>query len=366
MKHTHFCEDPTKIIPNRAESYRPAGEKKFNRDISQLAAQGSSSLFITAEDMGQWLINFQTGRVGGKSAFERMYQPGKLNGGKKIDYGFGVVLGDYHGARTISHGGAWAGYRSFVLHIPEKQFGVAILSNTSDMRESGLATKIADLYLGHSSPAKKPAIPATNSVAAGKIEPAVWDTYLGTYRLGSGWLLEITREGDHLNAQATHEDKFKMTPVSDTTFFVQAYGASVEFVRAKSGPTTHLLYKGIRAPRLELPKLSPPSLQAYVGDYWSEELRVAYRIEIRDGELGGRDRSGTWVRLLPTGSDRFDLDQGHASVQFTRNAASEIAELKFSGGRIRNVRFLRSTLPSRGKPAVEKASLASPVNSASH
>ncbi|HMJ64644.1 MAG TPA: serine hydrolase domain-containing protein, partial [Candidatus Binatia bacterium] len=306
MKHTHFCEDPTKLIPNRAESYSPAGEKKYNRNLSELAAQGSSSLFITAEDMGKWLINFQTERVGGRNAFGRMYEPGKLNGGKKLDfnYGFGVVLGDYHGARMISHGGAWAGYRSFVLHIPEKQFGVAILSNTSDMREAGIATKIADLYLGHSSPAKKPAAPATNSIAAGKIEPTLWDAYLGTYRLGSGWLLEITREGDHLNAQATHEDKFKMTPVSDTTFFVQAYGASVEFVRSKSGPTTHLLYKGIRAPRLELSKPTPTSLQVYVGDYWSEELRVAYRVEIRDGELGGRDRSGTWVRLLPTGPDR--------------------------------------------------------------
>jgi CubicO group peptidase (beta-lactamase class C family) len=347
MKHTHFCEDPTKLIPNRAESYSPAGERKFHRDLSQLAAQGSSSLFITAEDMGKWLINFQTEHVGGKSAFDRMYQPGKLNGGKKIDYGFGVGLGDYYGDRAITHGGAWAGYRSFVFHIPEKHFGVAILSNTSDMRESAIARKIVDLYLGHSSSAKEPVTPAPKSVAAGKIEPTLWDAYLGTYRLGSGWLLEITREGDYLNAQATHENKFKMTPVSDTTFFVEAYGSSVEFVPSKSGPTTHLLYRGIRAPRLELPKLAPASLQAYVGDYWSEELRVAYRVEIRDGELGGRDRSGTWVHLLPTGPDRFDLDQGHASVQFTRNAASEITEVKFSGGRIRNVRFLRAPLPLR-------------------
>ena len=82
-----------------------------------------------------------------------------------------------------------------------------------------------------------------------------------------------------------------------------------------------------------------------MGDYWSEEVRVAYRIEMRDGALGVRQRSGAWVHLLPTGTDRFDADQGGAAIEFTRNGVSEISELKVSGGRIRNVRFIRSTLP---------------------
>ena len=61
--------------------------------------------------------------------------------------------------------------------------------------------------------------------------------------------------------------------------------------------------------------------------------------------MGVRQRSGAWVRFLPTGADRFDADQGGATIEFTRNGASEITELKVSGGRIRNVRFIRSTLP---------------------
>ena len=62
-----------------------------------------------------------------------------------------------------------------------------------------------------------------------KADPAAWEPFLGTYRLGPGWLLTITREGDQLMAQATHEDKFRMTPVSDTNFFVEAYGAASGF-----------------------------------------------------------------------------------------------------------------------------------------
>ena len=145
--------------------------------------------------------------------------------------------------------------------------------------------------------------------------------------------------------QATREDKFDMTPTSNGTFFVKSYGSEIEFVREKSGPVTHLLYRGIRAPKLDLPKFTLAQLQAYVGDYWGEEVRVMYRIEMREGALSVQQRSGAWVRLLPTGADRFDADRGGATLEFTRNGASEISELKVSGGRIRNVRFIRSALP---------------------
>jgi CubicO group peptidase (beta-lactamase class C family) len=349
MNHTHFCEDPTKLIVHRAESYTQAGKKTYRREISQLAAQGSSSLFITLEDMAKWLVNFQDERVGGKAAFARMYQPGKLNGGRKLTYGFGVVLGEYHGDRTIGHTGGWAGYRSLVTHIPDKKFGIAILANAGDLNTSRLAKQIADVYFGHSSAPEKSVELAEPT---GKPDPSTWQAYLGTYRLGQGWLLEITRDGDHLSAQATRESKFEMKPVSDTRFFVPAYGAAVEFVREKAGPATHVLYRGIRAPRIDVPKLNPAGLQAYAGDYWSDELRVAYQIEIRDGQLGVRDRAGKWFQLLPTGPDRFDVDQQGASVEFTRNPASEITELKVSGGRIRNVRFTKGLLPQPSKGAV--------------
>jgi hypothetical protein len=68
--------------------------------------------------------------------------------------------------------------------------------------------------------------------------------------------------------------------------------------------------------------------------------------------LAVRDRAGKWFPLLPTGHDRFDVDQQGASVEFTRNPASEITEVKVSGGRIRNVRFTKGLLPQPSKGTV--------------
>jgi CubicO group peptidase (beta-lactamase class C family) len=280
MKHTQVCDNSAEVVPDRADCYSPGEKGKFRRVNSQLSAQGSSSLFITAEDMGKWLLNFETALVGGRTALEMMRQPGKLKGGAVVRYGFGLDLGfgpdsgKFHGSPMIRHGGSWAGYRSFVIYIPEKRFGVAVLSNTGDMNEAGLAVKVADLYLGNS-PAKRSDPPS------------------------------------------------KETPV-------------------KSDPA-------IDAPKLKLPELTPDHLAAYVGDYWSEELRVAGRIEIQDGKLASRQRSGNWVYLTPTGTDRFDADGGWV-LEFTRNPASEITGLRMSGGRVRKIRYTRVTLPQPALP----------------
>ncbi len=343
MKHTLVCDNPAEVVIDRANSYAPDGKNRFHRVVSQLAAQGSSSLFISAEDIGRWLVNLQTARVGGKAAMDLMQQPGKLNSGEKKNYAFGLVLGRDQGLATVSHSGSWAGYRSHTIWVPEKRFAAAVLANTSNIDTRDLALKIANLYIGIS-PAPPKSAPA-RSPAAVRADPAAWGPFLGTYRLGPGWLLTITREGDQLMAQATHEAKFRMTPVSDTNFFVEAYGQPVVFVRQSTGAVTNLLYRGIKARKLTLPELAPARLAAYAGDYWSEELRVITRLEIHDGRLAVCLRSGRWIHLLPTGADTFDAEAGGIAVQFTRNAAAEVTEVKLSGSRVRNLRHTRVALP---------------------
>ena len=337
------ADNPAEVVANRASSYASDGKNRFHQVVSQLAAQGSSSLFISAEDMGRWLLNFQTARMGGRAAIELMQQPGKLNSGEKMGYAFGLVLGKHQGMTTVSHGGSWAGYRSSMIWVPEKRFAAAILANTSNMDTWGLALKITGLYLGMPAAPSTPA--SARPPAAAKADPVAWEPFLGTYRLGPGWLLTITREGDELMAQATHEEKFRMTPVSDTNFFVEAYGAPVAFVRASSGAVTNLLYRGIKAPKLTVPESTPARLAGYVGDYWSEELRVVTRLEIHDRSLAVCLRSGRWIHLLPTGADSFDAEVGGFALQFTRNAAAEVTEVKVSGARVRNLRHARVALP---------------------
>jgi len=349
MKHTLVCDDTEEVVANRAESYAARGGGTFRRVVSQLSAQGSSSLFITAEDMGRWLLNFESARVGGQAAMAMMQQPGQLNSGAKVDYGFGVGVGSYRNLPALRHGGSWAGYRSFTMVVPEKRFAVAVLANAANLDAGGMGAKIADLYLDMPANEKSDKSPAKPRETV-KADPAAWDAFQGTYRLRPGWLLTITREGDQLMTQATHEDKFKMTPTSDRKFFVAAYHQPVEFVRQESGAVTNLLYRGIKAPKLSLPELTPARLADYAGDYWSDELQVMTRMEVHDGKLATRLRTGNWIELLPTGADRFDTDGAGFAIEFTRGPASGITEVRVSGGRVRHLRFTRVNLPQTKSP----------------
>jgi CubicO group peptidase (beta-lactamase class C family) len=100
MTRTHFCDDAAEIVPHRAAYYTSEAKGQLHEFVSQLAAPGSSSLLTTAEDMGRWLINFGSAHVGGIGAIQLMQQPGKVNAGKSVDYGFGLGLESYHGMKA--------------------------------------------------------------------------------------------------------------------------------------------------------------------------------------------------------------------------------------------------------------------------
>jgi len=90
--------------------------------------------------MGRWLINFGTAHIGGTNAIQLMQQPGKLNSGTNVDYGFGLGLDNYRSLKNVYHTGSWAGDCAMTW-FPEKRFGVAVFANAPNTILSGSHTK---------------------------------------------------------------------------------------------------------------------------------------------------------------------------------------------------------------------------------
>src|SRR5262249_27843499 len=124
---------------------------------------------------------------------------GVLNSGKKITYASALGLGTYRGLRTVSHGGAWVGYRAQLLRFPDQHFSVACLCNLAEANPTGLAHGVADVYLA---PLLKPAeaVPAPKPAArtaAAKVPAAELQRLSGAYRESTSsevFTLEV-REG---------------------------------------------------------------------------------------------------------------------------------------------------------------------------
>ena len=158
MERTHFHEDHRRIVRDRAYSYAPAGAG-YEASPLNYANAGATSLFTTAPDLAKWLDNFREPRVGGRAAVERLQEQAVLNDGKKIGYALGVNVGAYRGLKTVSHGGADAGYRSFVTWLPEQETGIVVLGNLSTFVPAVVANRIAEVYFGsRMGPGPKPAV----------------------------------------------------------------------------------------------------------------------------------------------------------------------------------------------------------------
>jgi CubicO group peptidase (beta-lactamase class C family) len=146
MTRTQLRDDLGVPVDDFACAYQTNNAGVYVKQGVGLAPLGSSSLYTTADDFAKWLANYDTAKVGGEAVLARMQEPGVLNSGKKVDYGFGLFLGEYRGKRVLSHVGAW-GYRSYFYYYSGEKLGVVVLSNNGNADTDRLAAQVAKLWL---------------------------------------------------------------------------------------------------------------------------------------------------------------------------------------------------------------------------
>jgi CubicO group peptidase (beta-lactamase class C family) len=341
MRDTHFRDDHREVAANWAVGYRHE-EDSYNRIPNALAAYGSSSLLTTVDDLAKWLVNFDDPQVGSPAVVQRMRTPGVLNSGREISYAYGLNIRAYRGRLTASHGGAWAGFRAFLLHFPEQNFGVAVLSNDARMAAGRRSYQIADIYLANQFRLRRVAPGNWALLPKIAVDEAVLSEYAGTYLVGRSRLVTIVREGDSLVVKEAAEPKYPMRAMSETEFYVPAHGARVLFQRDDSGVVTHLRYRGQLAPRVEPYVPSPGELVGYEGEYYSDELDTTYEVVLQADELVARHSRHGDVALLPLLPDEFRGEERFMrEVRFVRDGTDRVTGLLISSGGARNLRFER-------------------------
>ena len=80
-----------------------------------------------------------------------------------------------------------------------------------------------------------------NPAVTVKVEPKLYDQYVGEYQIAPNFVLAVTKEGDKLMAQATGQPKIELLPESDAQFFVKEVNAQVSFVKDEKGMVTALI-----------------------------------------------------------------------------------------------------------------------------
>ncbi len=343
MKNTLFQDNHNQIIKNRASGYSPEGDG-FRLEMSAWDEVGDGNVYTTVEDLYLWdqaFYNFKLGR----ELMELLHTQGVLNNGQKIDYAFGLVIGNYRGLRTVSHGGSWAGFRASLLRFPEERFSVICLSNLSTFNPSAISLKIADIYLADkfkeeakkTKPQEIKPFPLAEKALAEKC---------GNYKESKfGMWLSLSLEKDKLKAEAGRQ-QFLLTPVSETTFqaWVGDSLVTLEFRRDEKGRLAAELTgrggeKYVFLKAAPLGQLSLAALKEYEGFYQSEELLGAvYQVVLdKENKLRIKFRNPPEGAIKPMAPDEFAADG--MNFAFIRQKNKKITGMALSVGRAANIMF---------------------------
>ncbi|HXN53909.1 MAG TPA: serine hydrolase domain-containing protein [Candidatus Acidoferrum sp.] len=242
MTHTQFRDNHAALIANRALAYDEQGNKaSYTLNVSYFEQTGDGAVHTSVEDLLKWDENFYSPRVGGKEFLGEIQEHGKLSNGKVLDYAKGLFLQDYRGLKTVSHGGAWGGYRAELLRFPDQHFSVACLCNVGNAGPSRRARQVADIYLA--SLMKPRENKSEESENKEKSETAMGADQLRNYS-GDYWSDEL---GVVYRLSVT-DGRIKVLSVSDASGSPRVNNFSTDVLRAigadelevgKSGVTLH-------------------------------------------------------------------------------------------------------------------------------
>jgi hypothetical protein len=192
-------------------------------------------MYSTVDDLLKWDQALYTDKLLPAAAKKVMWTPFKEN------YAYGWTVSEpapapalFGGHPRLAHTGGINGFSSVIVRLPDANVTFIVLSNNDTTNAAGVARDVAAVYYG-----QPYTIPAERTVA--KIDPAVFDAYVGKYELAPTFVITVTREGNSLMTQATGQGKFEVFPESETTFFAKVAQITITFVKGPDGKVTHFL-----------------------------------------------------------------------------------------------------------------------------
>jgi len=190
-----------------------------NWDFDALA--GCGAIRSTANDMLEFLAaNLDLTDTPLKAAMHRMRSMQKETGVADLDIAMAWHIWKKYGDTIYWHNGGTYGYRSFTGFDLAKKTGVVVLCNTfHDIDDIGLHWLEPQFTIAKFD-APKPAL---------AVDPKILGTYVGEYRLTPTFSIAITRDENHLYAQATGQPRFEIFASKPNEFFLKVVDAQITF-----------------------------------------------------------------------------------------------------------------------------------------
>ena len=347
MKNTLFYDDNRDLIKNKVFSYEPREDGGFNNLILRFDLVGSGGVYSSVEDLLLWDQNFYDNKLGkgGQDIINKMHEEGLLNDGTSSGYAFALNNGEYKGLKTVSHGGALAGYRAQLMRFPDQNFSVIILANRGDANPTGMSFQVADILLKEYFKEEPKEDSAVKSIVVEKKEATIsFDQAIGSYQIQPGVIAEISVKNDSLhvlqkwnnveyNIYRTTGDTYEIPNNSTVQFVfsdVKNDNAQILTVIQNGNPT--------ECKRVNVSRLSEVDLLQYIGEYYSKEIDATYKVFKEGDKLMVKVPNNNAQEMELSETDLFVAD-GNV-IRFKREG-DLINGCEVDAGRVQNLKFVK-------------------------
>jgi D-alanyl-D-alanine carboxypeptidase len=220
MKDTGY-DVSGEILPRRASGYSVVGGKARNAEfLAMTLPYAAGSLYSTVDDLLIWEQALQAGKPIKPASVAAMFTD------YGFKYGFGQGVGVQNGHRTWSHSGGINGFSTMLTYLPDDGLTVIVLANVAQAPAGRIAQKLVDSYFDPKAAAGAGVKPTTTEM----------DRYLGRYRMSPALVIDVTRDGARLFAQATNQPKVELFRESGRTYFVTVTPLSMTFADGAHAP----------------------------------------------------------------------------------------------------------------------------------
>ncbi|HJY28672.1 MAG TPA: serine hydrolase domain-containing protein [Pyrinomonadaceae bacterium] len=329
MNNSSWRDDYQRIVPGRAQAYAREGRGPWRLNMPFMNVYGNGGMLTTVGDWMKWNAMLDSQSLGAPLV-KALETRGVLNDGRKIAYALGLVVGSYKGLKDVSHGGATAGYQTFLARYPDNKVSVGVMCNGISPSAGGIAANITDEIFGSypeapkTEPAKVSEDELKRFVGIWRSEkthaPARFNIENGVSRWSGARLVpmgggQFSAGGNQLRFTFDKDGK----PVSAET--VDSDGEVRRFVRETEWTPT------------------ADDLASFKGDWFSEEAGATFTVAVDAGKLFIKQRPATSLPMQPLYKDHFDVD-GYVTW-FTRDKNGKVNGMHVGASRMRDMPFVR-------------------------
>ncbi|MFK8046050.1 MAG: serine hydrolase domain-containing protein [Crocinitomicaceae bacterium] len=330
MTQTAVIDDPDIIVNNKAIAYRK-NDGSFSEHLNRQMECGSSNIYTTLNDFIKWSVNFQIPKVGTSSQIKRLTtKTVSISKDGDLGYGLGYLTETYKGLKTVFHGGGTAGYRAYILHVPEHNLSIVTLGNKESFDGLLVIKDLLELYfkdyLAQPNPVK-----TLNSSKELKKFGGVYKAQPGQY-----WTIKTDDKnlyfGDDTNPlPKVGNNKYEFyLPTSYLTF----HSNSMEFRIADF----NYHYEKVD---FNAPSLSKKELEKYVGIFKNEEFNTFYELLIIEGNLIAKHLTNGEITLHPLSKNSFYAKYPLGELNFLLNSKEEVNGFILLGTNLNNIKFIK-------------------------